>query len=75
MVYVQEGGCACGIWEKEITLTLQSYVIMDVKREWTGSVKLKIDFSQGDTSLGHDYLPGTAFSERVLILDHPMWLL
>lgn len=45
---------ACALRGQEKgNLTFQRYVIMDAKRQQTGSVKLKVNFVTG---LGQDYL-------------------
>ena len=55
-----EGLCGLVLWcpgyamrglEKEITLTFQRYVILDAKRQQTGSLKVKIDLCQENHKL------------------------
>ena len=57
-----EGICVVGVpqgfGKTGSYLTSQRYVIIDAKRQKTGSIKVRMDLFLGkNTSLGHDYPP------------------
>lgn len=44
-----------GFEEREVTLTFQRYVIIDAKRQKTGSIEVSMDLFFKEKTLGHDY--------------------